>query len=167
MTAVQWILIGLGVVVVGGALAMGGGLAVLSRNQPGTGEIELGVQEGRLSPCPSSPNCVSTQAEPTDERHYVPAIEYSGSAEEALDATEAWIASREDAELVRREENYLRAVFTSRIFRFKDDVEVHAPPEGGVLHFRSASRVGQGDMGVNRSRYEAYAAYLRERGLAE
>jgi uncharacterized protein (DUF1499 family) len=167
MTAIQWILIGVGVVVVGGALVMGGGLAVLSRNQPRTEEIELGVQDGRLSPCPASPNCVSSQAEPDDERHYVPPIEYRGRPKEALDITEAWVESREDAEMVRRDENYLRAVFTSRIFRFKDDVEVYAPREGGVLHFRSASRVGQGDMGVNRSRYEEYAAYLEEEGLTQ
>jgi len=50
-------------------------------------------------------------------------------------------------------ENFLHVEFTSKIFRFVDDVEFYfnAP---GIIHFRSASRIGHSDMGVNRHRME-------------
>ena len=51
-----------------------------------------------------------------------------------------------------REEHYLHAEFTSRIFRFVDDVEFLL--EDGIIHVRSASRVGRWDLGANRARIE-------------
>lgn len=55
-------------------------------------------------------------------------------------------------EVVGMEGDYLRAEFTSRIFRFVDDVEFWVDGEEGLIHFRSASRVGRSDMGVSRER---------------
>jgi uncharacterized protein (DUF1499 family) len=48
--------------------------------------------------------------------------------------------------------NYLHAVFASRLFRFKDDLELLLDAQTGVIHVRSASRVGGYDFGVNRRR---------------
>src|SRR5262245_66572391 len=42
----------------------------------------LGVKDGKLAPCPSSPNCVSTQAD--DEGHKIEPITYTGSKADAL-----------------------------------------------------------------------------------
>ena len=64
---------------------------------------ETGLREGRLWPCPSSPNCVSSEADPSDEAY---------------------------------------------------DVDVRFDEDEGVAHIRSASRVGYGDLGVNRRRVE-------------
>jgi uncharacterized protein (DUF1499 family) len=47
-------------------------------------------------------------------------------------------------------------VFTTRLFRFKDDVEFYIDADEGQVHFRSASRVGYSDMGANRKRYQAF-----------
>jgi hypothetical protein len=49
---------------------------------------------------------------------------------------------------------YLRAEFKSAIFGFIDDVELLSGEEPGVIHIRSASRVGCWDLGVNRGRVE-------------
>lgn len=160
MTVWQWILLVVGAIVVGGGLAMTGGLYALSRRQPPTTDIELGVENGRLTPCPESPNCVSTQAPTDDETHYVEPVSYSGGRDAARDRVLTWLRDRRDAELVEEEPDYLRAVFSSRVFNFKDDVEVYLPEDESVAHFRSASRVGQGDMGVNRSRYQAFRQAL-------
>ena len=55
------------------------------------------------------------------------------------------------------EDNYIRAEFTSKVFRFVDDVEFYFPDTKSketIIHVRSASRVGHSDFGVNRKRIE-------------
>jgi uncharacterized protein (DUF1499 family) len=59
-----------------------------------------------------------------------------------------------DAEVITETENYIHATFTSRIFRFVDDVEFYFMRDAPVIHVRSASRVGYSDLGVNRKRVE-------------
>ncbi len=55
------------------------------------------------------------------------------------------------ATLIEETEDYLRYEFESAIFRFVDDVELSfALPD--QVHFRSASRTGYSDLGVNRKR---------------
>jgi len=59
-------------------------------------------------------------------------------------------------------DNYIAATFTSSIFGFVDDFEIRIDPNEGVLHFRSASRVGYGDGGVNRKRVELFKRLYRK-----
>ena len=56
--------------------------------------------------------------------------------------------------IVTVEDNYLHAEFRSSVFRFVDDVEFLIDPKERAIHFRSASRVGYSDFGVNRRRME-------------
>jgi uncharacterized protein (DUF1499 family) len=56
--------------------------------------------------------------------------------------------------IVAEKEDYLHAEAKSLIFRFVDDVEFYFPVDQNIIHVRSASRVGQSDMGVNRKRVE-------------
>lgn len=160
MTILKWILIGLGGLSAAGVLFIMAGLIRASRTQPKTQEVKLGVEGGELTPCPGTPNCVSTQASPSDETHYVPPIAYEGSREEAMAKLTEWIEQREDATVVERRDDYLRGVFTSRVFGFRDDLEVYFPESEKVAHLRSASRVGQGDLGVNRKRYQAVRSVM-------
>jgi uncharacterized protein (DUF1499 family) len=51
-------------------------------------------------------------------------------------------------------DGYLWTTFTSRLFRFVDDVEFRMVSTDGIIHVRSASRVGYSDLGVNRRRVE-------------
>ncbi|MGI9610109.1 MAG: DUF1499 domain-containing protein [Acidimicrobiia bacterium] len=103
-----------------------------------------------LEPCPSSPNCISSQADPADSQHYMDPIELGSSTGKALDAVQAVLAETPGAKVTQRTEKGIEAVFTTRIFRFKDDVSFIV--EDGTLHFRSASRVGHSDLGANRKR---------------
>lgn len=111
----------------------------------------LGAEGGGLTPCPDTPNCVSSR-EDEHEEHRMDPIPFAGSAEEAMTSITETVEEMTRAEIVGREGDYLSAEFTSRIFRFVDDVEFWVDGEEGLIHFRSASRVGRSDMGVNRAR---------------
>ncbi|MDQ4063585.1 MAG: DUF1499 domain-containing protein [Actinomycetota bacterium] len=123
----------------------------------------LGIEGGRLAPCPDTPNCVSTQEEAEDTDHYMEPISFSGSAGEAMEGVAGVVEEMPRAEIVLSEDDYLRAEFTSRIFRFVDDVEFRADEETGLIDFRSASRVGRSDMGVNRERMTEITTRLEAR----
>ncbi len=109
-----------------------------------------------LSPCPSSPNCVSTLA--PDEGHWIEPIRYRKSRAEAKEALKEIIGSLPRTRLVEEDGSYLHYEFTSLLFRFVDDVEFLFDDETKVIQFRSASRTGYGDLGVNRKRMEEVRA---------
>lgn len=106
----------------------------------------------RLAPCPSSPNCVSTQAQ--DEQHAITPLRYQKPRAAAKEALKAAVLSLPRTKLVDEDESYLHVEFTSRLLRFVDDVEFLFDDEARTIHFRSASRVGYGDFGANRRRME-------------
>lgn len=105
-----------------------------------------------LPPCPTSPNCVSTQA--LDERHAIAPFRYQKSRAEAKEALKAMVRLLPRTALVAEDVDYLHYEFTSLLLRFIDDVEFVFDEEGKTVHFRSASRTGYGDLGVNRRRME-------------
>src|SRR5437879_1690483 len=105
-----------------------------------------------LGPCPSSPNCVSTQA--SDDGHFIAPFRYRKSRAEAKEVLKEVIRSLPRTNLLKEDESYLHYEFTSMLFRFVDDVEFLFDDETKTIHFRSASRTGYGDMGVNRKRME-------------
>ncbi len=106
----------------------------------------------RMAPCPESPNCVSTLAE--DELHGIAPLTFDGSVDEARSRLLTIIQSMPRTNIVEDDGDYVHAEFTSRIFRFVDDVEFQINGDEGVIHFRSASRAGKGDLGANRKRME-------------
>ena len=116
---------------------------------------ELGVDESMLTPCPDTPNCVSSQAR--DEKHYIDPITYPGARQEAKDHLLRLLGSEKRTQVKLVEEDYIRVEFTSALFRFVDDVEFYFPKEKAdetIIHVRSASRVGYSDLGANRKRIE-------------
>jgi uncharacterized protein (DUF1499 family) len=106
-----------------------------------------------LKRCPSSPNCISSQADPADSQHYMAPVEVAGSVDDVLNAVQAVLDESPAAMIQGRSRNRIDSVFTTRIFRFKDDVSFVV--EDGKLHFRSASRMGHSDLGANRKRMTA------------
>ncbi len=116
----------------------------------------LGVRDGRLAPCPSSPNCVSSQA--PDDTHRIAPIPFAGAAAEAVDSLTNIVRSLPRASVVTATGTYLHAEFRSAVFRFVDDVEFLADETAGVIQVRSAARVGSSDLGVNRRRIETIRA---------
>jgi uncharacterized protein (DUF1499 family) len=129
-------------------IAMAKSLFSFSGKRPET----LGVKDGKLAACPGTPNCVSSQA--TDAEHQVDAIAYTTSASAALAQLKSTIQGMERAAIVNESNNYLYAEFTSGLMGFVDDVEFYVDDSAKVIHVRSASRLGQSDLGVNRKRVE-------------
>ena len=114
--------------------------------------IKTGATSDRLSPCPTSPNCVSSLSE--DKSQQVEPLTYNASLDEAREKLISVIHSMKRSEIVTAEKNYLHATFTSFLFRFVDDVEFSFDDERKIIDVRSASRTGYSDFGVNRSRVE-------------
>jgi len=114
-----------------------------------------------LRSCPSSPNCVSTQAQ--DEGHSIAPFRYRKSRAEAKEALKEVIRSMPRTKLVEEDETYLHYEATSLLFRFVDDVEFLFDDDTKTIHFRSASRTGYGDLGVNRTRMEQVRALMAQR----
>jgi len=54
--------------------------------------------------------------------------------------------------IIREQEGYLHLVFRSKLMNFPDDVEFLIDDANKVIHFRSAARLGKGDLGVNPAR---------------
>jgi uncharacterized protein (DUF1499 family) len=113
-----------------------------------------------LRPCPRTPNCVSTQS--ADARHRMEPLPYS-DLEEARARLLAVLGAKANAKVVTVEPTYVRAEFRSTIFRFVDDVEFLFDEKAKRLQFRSASRVGRSDFGVNRKRMEEIAREYQAR----
>ncbi|MDA1304904.1 MAG: DUF1499 domain-containing protein [Nitrospirae bacterium] len=107
----------------------------------------------QLSPCPQSPNCVSSQS--TDPDHFIEPLAYQTTIEEAKARVLKVIASLPRTQIVEEEPTYLHAECTSLIFRFTDDLEFAFDDIQKLIHVRSASRVGHSDLGANRKRVEA------------
>ena len=110
----------------------------------------LGVHGGRFAPCPPSPNCVSSQANPSDAEHFIQTIR--GTIEEVRRV----ILSTPRTTIVTETPQYLHVEFRTRLLRFVDDVEFFF--DGTAVQVRSCSRLGRSDFGVNRRRIEALRA---------
>lgn len=115
----------------------------------------LGANAGRLSECPSSPNCVSSQADPADSEHYAPPLKFDGDAPAAFERAKAAALSLPGVTLFEARDDYASFEITTRVMRFVDDLELVLDAPAGAIHVRSASRLGHSDLGVNRKRVEA------------
>ena len=120
----------------------------------------LGVREGKLPRIKRTPNNVSSQAERSDAEHYIEPIRFKGTAVDAMAAVRKAVEGVERATVIRHEGNYLYAEFKSKLLGFVDDVEFTHDEKAGVIHVRSASRLGRKDFGVNRARVEALRTKL-------
>jgi uncharacterized protein (DUF1499 family) len=117
----------------------------------------LGVKDGRLAPCRRTPNCVSSQADPADREHYTAPIAFRGRMENLRRAVE----SMARATVIRAERDYLYAEYRTPLMRYVDDVELYYDERAGLVHVRSASRLGRRDFGVNRKRVEELRALIQ------
>ena len=106
----------------------------------------------RLTPCPSSPNCVSSLSR--DRNHAIEPLQFTGSGDEARQRLAGILAKMKRARVTVAERDYIHAEFRSRIFRFVDDVEFWFSDEKKIIHVKSASRIGYSDLGANRRRVE-------------
>ena len=112
--------------------------------------MKLGVTNGQLQPVEDKPNSVSSQ---TDiQRNCMEPIPYSDNRLQSRSKIKAIVTNMKRIELVEEKDDYLHYVETSKVFKFKDDVEFYFDDSNQVIQFRSKSRVGHTDLGVNRKR---------------
>jgi uncharacterized protein (DUF1499 family) len=118
----------------------------------------LGVNNGKLAPCPNSPNCVSSQS--TDAVHQIAPLTFTSTPEAAIANLKSIIESLPKTQIISESPDYLYAEFKSALLGFVDDVEFYLDRNANVIQVRSASRLGQSDLGVNRQRIETIRAKL-------
>jgi len=120
-----------------------------------------GAKANRLSPCPDSPNCVSSQS--TDKAHFIDPLTYQDSPAEARQRLITILKSTKRVRLVKVDTDFIHAEFRSFIFRFVDDVTFYFSSEETIIHVRSASRTGYYDFGANRRRVERLRSAFENR----
>jgi uncharacterized protein (DUF1499 family) len=89
-------------------------------------------------------------------------IPYTGSLDQARARMLQVLRAYPRTRIVQEDPDYLKAECRSKVFRFVDDVELLFDDGAKQIHFRSASRLGRRDFGVNRERMER----IREAFLA-
>ena len=118
-----------------------------------SGGDAVAQKESILKDCPDRPNCVSTTS--SRDRNRMDPITYKGSASQAQELLVSVISSMPGAKIIEKSPGHIVATFTSALFRFVDDVELVIDDSQKTIHFRSASRTGYYDLGVNRKRMSA------------
>ena len=136
----------------------GGSVCLLFLSLKASPPSNLGVREGRFAPCPESPNCVSTQSE--DSEHWISPLTVSSDTNDPIGVLETIVMQMPRTQVVEKSSTYLRVEFRSAVFRFADDVEFYLEPKSERIHFRSASRMGRSDLGVNRARMETIRGFF-------
>ena len=126
---------------------------------------ELGHENGILKPLSKKPNAVSTQAEDVDKR--VAPWPFKDNLEATVSAIESAVSQYGGAELKTRDDHYLYYVFTTPTMHFHDDVEFYLNEDDRTVQFRSASRAGYSDMGLNRKRYDALKELYDQAGVEQ
>ena len=125
---------------------------------------DIGLDNGRLVPCPGTPNCVISQG--GDEQHHIDPIAYEGPKNRAVAIIRQVVQGMVGSRIVTQTDHYLHVEFKSKIMGFVDDVEFFFP-DTALIHVRSASRVGYSDFGVNRKRLEKIRTMFQKRRSKE
>jgi len=123
----------------------------------------LDPDDAQLAPCPSSPNCVSSDA--TDGGHAIAPFALAQPAAQAWAAVREAVAEIPRTRIVTDADDTLHAECRSALLGFVDDLELQLRASEGQIAVRSASRLGHSDLGVNRRRVESLRAALEARGV--
>jgi len=131
----------------------------------GTAPADLGVRDGKLKPPSMTENSVTSQAalypdHPQRKYADIAPLPLKGDGPATLARIKAIVESMDGAKVIKSEPDYLYAQFTTKLMKYVDDVEFWYDPSAKAIQVRSASRVGRGDMGVNRKRIEAVRSAL-------
>lgn len=116
--------------------------------------LNVGLVDGKLNRCDKKYCCVSTQSEKSNEFNYIEPIPYNGSQKDAMDKIITIINSLKRTKILKQTEEYIHSVFTTFLFRFKDDVEFYFDDNEKLIHFKSQSRISGYDYHTNRKRME-------------
>lgn len=103
-----------------------------------------------LQPCPPFDNCVCSQF-PDKEKYFIEPLAFKTSRGEAKEILKK-VLKKHGAVILAESDDYIHAEYKVAFGIFKDDAEFLF--KENIIHIRSASRVGRGDLGVNRRRAE-------------
>ncbi len=113
-----------------------------------------------MAPCPATPNCVVSKG--ADAGHQIEPLAYVGDRSTAYADLLKVLTVVPRTVVTEKTDTYIRAESTSRIFHFVDDLEFYFPPDEKLIQVRSAARVGESDLGVNRRRLEQIRLALKD-----
>lgn len=114
----------------------------------------LGVRNGFLAKCPAAPNCVCTQAHPTDPSHYIDPILFDQDMAIARERLLDILRQFPRTTIKANQPNYIHAEIKSLVWGRIDDIEFYFDRDHQVIHGRSAARLGYRDRGANQKRME-------------
>ncbi len=114
-----------------------------------------GLANGTLSRCSDKPNCVNSE-HTDDADHYIEPVSMAGNGDIPPMENAVTTITEMQGVVQSNTDSYIAASFESSVFGFVDDFELRVDPIRGVIHVRSASRVGYSDGGVNRDRVRLF-----------
>ena len=88
----------------------------------------------------------------------------AGDSSEALGRLRQILDRMPRTRVVDSTERYLHAEARTLVWGYVDDLEILIDAEGKTIHFRSASRTGYSDLGVNRRRVRDLVEALGDSG---
>ena len=115
---------------------------ILAGNMP----TNIGINNGKLTACPSTPNCVNSQVPVNDSQKIAP-IQLRGDTPTMMLKLKQAISTMPRTNIVKETNNYLH-------------VEFYFDNNNKSIQVRSASRLGESDWGVNRQRIEEIRSLL-------
>jgi uncharacterized protein (DUF1499 family) len=121
-----------------------------------------GLIDGRLSKCPDKPNCVCSEYK-NNPHHYVEPIAIIQQVIPEVMADITGVILDMGGSIQSGNNHYLASTFTSRFFRFVDDLEIRIDPVEKLIHIRSMSRIGHSDLGVNSKRIELFKKLYKKK----
>lgn len=127
------------------------------KSQSGTAP---GLINQKLGPCPDTPNCINSEFK-NDTAHFIDALPYQGKSIVEANLLIKDAVQKTGGQITIDDNDYIAATYSSKLFRYIDDVEIRVDNEHKIIHFRSASRVGRSDFGVNKKRIDLIKNKLR------
>ena len=140
------------VLVLGVLVLVAGGNIMRQNSKP---QVALGMNNGAFYEISSKPNCVSTQTSQSEKR--ITPLAFKDSLEGSKEAIKRGFEAYGAIEIQEESNHYIYAVATTGIMKYHDDIEIYFDENTKEVHYRSASRAGYGDMGLNRKRFEIIA----------
>lgn len=125
--------------------------SIYSKNR--TPQVAIGLNDdGQFYELSDKPNCISTQTSYIEKK--VAPLEFKGSLKDSKGAIYQALEAYGGIEIVEDTDTYVYCIATTSLMRYKDDVEFLFDETEQLIHYRSSSRAGYSDMGLNKERYD-------------
>ncbi len=134
-------------------------IGYFSADRIATGLIKSEGISPSLSGCDNLDNCTASTA--STEKNYTDPIAYKKTSNDVIERIAAVVSEQKGAMIKTQDANYLHATYKTALLGYTDDLELLLDDNSGVLHIRSASRIGRSDLGANRKRIEALRTLLQ------